>query len=182
MKIFLNFILLLVICLTGCKINSTKIQTNDTESAIKIDITRNSIPETNFVGHVIDGKTKEPLSGVEVYLKSKNGGKYYGCLTDQEGRFLIENIELGDYVLQITAMDYERAEEKFEIKKHSICRLEVQLFPKVIRLEKPIIYLYPEEKQVINVKINYSGEFIHTYPKYPEDGWTITAEPNAFVG
>ena len=43
---------------------------------------------------------------------------------------------------------------------------------------KPIIYLYPEEIIDVNVKLELKGKIIYSYPKYPEDGWNVTAYPN----
>ena len=42
---------------------------------------------------------------------------------------------------------------------------------------KPVIYLYPEEKTEVSVKLDYEGELTCTYPAY-EDGWTVTAQPD----
>ena len=42
---------------------------------------------------------------------------------------------------------------------------------------KPVIYLYPEEKMEVTVKLNYNGEITCTYPAYNE-GWTVTAHPD----
>ncbi|MBO5476419.1 MAG: hypothetical protein J6A15_01530 [Clostridia bacterium] len=44
-------------------------------------------------------------------------------------------------------------------------------------VEKPIIYLYPEEKQRINVKLEKKGILTCTYPKY-NDGWNVIASPD----
>lgn len=41
--------------------------------------------------------------------------------------------------------------------------------------EKPVIYLYPEEKTEVSVSLEYAGELTCTYPTY-EDGWKVTAE------
>lgn len=43
--------------------------------------------------------------------------------------------------------------------------------------EKPVIYLYPEAKQEIEVKLDYAGELTCTYPEY-KDGWHIVAHPD----
>ena len=43
--------------------------------------------------------------------------------------------------------------------------------------EKPVIYLYPEAKQEIEVKLDYEGELTCTYPEY-KDGWHIVAHPD----
>ncbi|MDO5560052.1 MAG: hypothetical protein Q4F95_10700 [Oscillospiraceae bacterium] len=47
---------------------------------------------------------------------------------------------------------------------------------------KPVIYLYPQEKTDINVRLtlNRKGKLTYTYPQYPEDtGWNVTAEPDS---
>jgi hypothetical protein len=43
---------------------------------------------------------------------------------------------------------------------------------------KPIIYIYPEKETEVNVKLDYKGTFTTTYPKYPENGWTVNAKPD----
>ena len=42
---------------------------------------------------------------------------------------------------------------------------------------KPIIYIYPEKEQVVNVKLGKKENITCSYPKY-EDGWEIIAKPN----
>jgi hypothetical protein len=37
--------------------------------------------------------------------------------------------------------------------------------------DKPVIYLYPEEKTLCSVKLTLDGELTCTYPEYSEDGW-----------
>ena len=46
--------------------------------------------------------------------------------------------------------------------------------------EKPVIYLYPEERTEISIKLQYNGELLFTYPAY-EDGWEITAYPDGKI-
>ena len=43
--------------------------------------------------------------------------------------------------------------------------------------EKPVIYLYPETRQQITVKLDLKGQLTCTYPEY-RDGWTVTADPD----
>ncbi len=43
---------------------------------------------------------------------------------------------------------------------------------------KPVIYLYPEERMEVNVKLDFNGELGCTYPAYSENGWTVTANPD----
>lgn len=41
---------------------------------------------------------------------------------------------------------------------------------------KPVIYLYPDRKVQVHVKVNYDPGFSVTYPDYV-NGWSVTAEP-----
>jgi len=45
--------------------------------------------------------------------------------------------------------------------------------------EKPVIYLYPEDRTDVSVKVNFplGGELTCTYPEY-SDGWKVTALPD----
>lgn len=40
--------------------------------------------------------------------------------------------------------------------------------------EKPVIYLYPEQKTAVSVSLDYAGTLTATYPAY-ENGWHVTA-------
>ncbi|OGS80070.1 MAG: hypothetical protein A3D31_03460 [Candidatus Fluviicola riflensis] len=44
-------------------------------------------------------------------------------------------------------------------------------------IEKPVIYLYPEMTQTVDVTLKPVGELQFTYPAY-ENGWKITATPD----
>ncbi len=47
------------------------------------------------------------------------------------------------------------------------------------RAHKPVIYLYPETKTEVNVKLELDGKLTVVYPNYDEtSGWTVTAEPD----
>lgn len=48
---------------------------------------------------------------------------------------------------------------------------------------KPVIYLYPEKIQDVDVKLNYKGRLTITYPEYNQKlgGWRVRAHPNGKV-
>ena len=52
-----------------------------------------------------------------------------------------------------------------------------------VMMEKPVIYLYPEQTQDIQVQLNYNGKIIADYPKYNEElkGWSVTAYPDGKI-
>ncbi len=43
---------------------------------------------------------------------------------------------------------------------------------------KPIIYIYPEEEILVNVKLGKPEKITCDYPEYEKDGWTVLAKPN----
>lgn len=45
---------------------------------------------------------------------------------------------------------------------------------------KPVIYLYPEERIQVNVKMELDGDFIFTYPTY-KNGWNVFANSDGIV-
>jgi hypothetical protein len=60
----------------------------------------------------------------------------------------------------------------------TILESEVIDFPEVqYNYDKPVIYLYPTEKQEVTVEVDFSGAMGFTYPKY-SDSWNIVANPN----
>ena len=47
------------------------------------------------------------------------------------------------------------------------------------RARKPVIYLYPETKTEVSVKLELDGKLTAVYPDYDAaNGWTVTAEPD----
>jgi len=48
-----------------------------------------------------------------------------------------------------------------------------------LEVDKPVIYLYPEETMNVNVSLELKGELACTYPKYdPMSGWNVIASPD----
>lgn len=52
--------------------------------------------------------------------------------------------------------------------------------PPLPMTKKPVIYLYPEKTDTIQVGINFKGKIKSTYPNY-DKGWTVVAEPNGIL-
>jgi hypothetical protein len=49
-----------------------------------------------------------------------------------------------------------------------------------VMVEKPVIYLYPEQTTNCSVQVEPVGDFSFTYPSY-ENGWNITANPDGSI-
>ncbi|KXX71400.1 hypothetical protein [Flammeovirga sp. SJP92] len=46
-----------------------------------------------------------------------------------------------------------------------------------VLIAKPIIYLYPEKEQTVQLTLDFKGKLLNTYPKY-DKGWTVKASPD----
>lgn len=46
---------------------------------------------------------------------------------------------------------------------------------------KPAVYLYPETKTTVSVKVSPVGPFTYTTPLYTPDGWNVTAYPDGKI-
>jgi len=47
--------------------------------------------------------------------------------------------------------------------------------------KKPILYLYPENDTDISIKLKYSENIAHSYPKYPKNGWKVKAKKDGTI-
>lgn len=62
--------------------------------------------QARLFGKVLDGKTKTPLPGANLYLPELQKG----AVSDAEGKFSLPNLPLGAHKLQITYIGYQRLE------------------------------------------------------------------------
>ena len=70
---------------------------------------------------------------------------------------------------------YDQENYRVEADMLSIAPSDWQSDPNEVA--KPVIYLYPEEKTEVSVKLTLDGRLTCTYPAYNE-GWTVTAAPD----
>ena len=76
---------------------------------------------------------------------------------------------LSIFVLASCANKQEEKNTISEIKnKDDDCKNQAEV-------DKPVIYLYPEEETEVSVNLNLNGKLTCAYPKY-NNGWTVTAK------
>jgi hypothetical protein len=170
---------MIVVCLQACTTQKKTASSYENKSAIVINCKNSSVPASYITGKVTGIKTQEEIFNARVVLRDlKTLQVIEGVLTDEHGNFELKNIPLGKYNLIVEYQGYDDVDMNLNFNEHHTCSAEIKLALYDVKIEKPVIYLYPEQKQKINVKLNYAGTLTHTYPKYPENGWTVTAEPN----
>lgn len=64
--------------------------------------------KANISGQLKDKTSKEPLSYVNVVIKTEKDSSFIsGVISDGEGRFILENIKSGSYLLELSFMGYD---------------------------------------------------------------------------
>jgi CarboxypepD_reg-like domain len=177
MKLHAHLILLVLLSFSCCATSKEYQPTDLGQSEIKVASKPSDVESSSFSGKVRNFETAEMMSFVNVFLLDEEGNRR-GVITDMDGYFNLKNIPLGIHRLMIEMPGYEKVDKMFKIEEHTNFQLEVKLLMRRVQVEKPVIYLYPTEKQEVHVKLDYKGELSHTYPKYKDGGWTVTAEPN----
>ncbi len=86
--------------------------------------------------------------------------------------YLAEGFRVGGFFgITNTQKKYQPKPEPTVIEPISIDNMNMNA-------RKPVIYLYPTTTQTVNVQVEFNGVLTHTYPKYPENGWTVEAKPS----
>lgn len=131
------------------------------------------------ISGIIKDVNGEPAFGATVVLKSNNAPTM-GIISDVDGKFSLKSIPKGEYTITISLMGYVtqvygplKLDGAYEINFDLIEIQEMEII-----LLKPILYLYPTDTIDVNVRLDYKGELIHTYPRYSSDGWQVTAHPD----
>ncbi|MDA0986778.1 MAG: TonB-dependent receptor [Bacteroidetes bacterium] len=98
---------------------------------ITLLISQNLFTQTGAFSGIVFNERNEGLIGVNVIL---NGSKL-GATTDISGRFLIENIPAGKYLVEVRAIGYKQTDTiKIEIKKNENINLRIFLEQSVVEL------------------------------------------------
>lgn len=102
--------------------------------------------------------------------------------TNKNGE-ITNTIESGKYVMYFYLEGYnEVITDTVEVKSQELIEAEINftLAGVIITVDKPVIYVYPEKEQQINIQLNVNGDLAFTYPTY-NNGWSFTASPNGNI-
>ena len=110
------------------------------------------IPRVRISGRVADASTGQPLHFVNVFLSNTT----LGTATGMDGRYVIENIPLGNYDLVVSMMGYE-----FQVREIRLTESEEKVFhfslkPKVL------------EAPTVEVSAHYPREWKKNFEKFKE--------------
>lgn len=91
----------------------------------------------------------------------------------------LDDFNLGKYTI-VLAREDGKVECVADFKVVSEKSIEITTTTPEIVEEKPVIYLYPEEKMDVNVTLDLEGRMICSYPEYG-NGWNVTAYPDGKI-
>jgi hypothetical protein len=96
--------------------------------------------------------------------------------------YCIDDINAGIRMYQITVVKGKANRNEIAVLPNPFNpkakeALEIENMPRVTPA-KPVLYLYPSQKQAVSVKLNLTTHrIIHPYPTY-ENGWSVIANPD----
>ena len=88
-------------------------------------------------------------------------------------------------VINRRMMDQELREAQWRREYKYACRVDewgklvdVRECAMYQHVEKPVIYLYTEDEQEVEVKLDFDGEVFASWPEYRDGGWKVRAFPD----
>lgn len=94
---------------------------------------------TSLIGQVVDGSSTEPLPTVEVTLRSgADSAVVAGAITDASGRFVISDIQAGEYTASFRRLGYQVVTRNVDVtgtETSSIDLGSIALLPAAVTLE-----------------------------------------------
>ena len=86
-------------------------------------------------GSVTDSTNGSPLIGANVIIK----GSSLGAATNTKGRYLINEIPPGDYVLSVSYMGFKSFEKKINIENQDNLSIDILMIPEAIEMETYVV-------------------------------------------
>lgn len=119
--------------------------------------------QKQITGKIIDGETKLPLSGVNIYLVKLQKG----TVSDDKGNYIIPNVESGNYIINYSFIGYKKVTQTDVIVKSSNQTIvNVSMFPDALELGEVVVnsgyFSKTESKPLSN--LNFSSEEIRRSP------------------
>lgn len=108
-------------------------KTIDEQIIIYLDNKKFLVEKANVTGHVFDQLSGDPIVGVNVFV----AGTLKGCSTDQNGLFLIKDMERGDYEVVFSHIAYDIKVSKLSVLgNRKVISEDVELMSRVQTLEE----------------------------------------------
>ncbi|MFW6157533.1 MAG: TonB-dependent receptor [Balneolaceae bacterium] len=91
--------------------------------------------ETGTIRGVVVDEKDEVITGASIGIETENKGD----ATDEEGRFLIEDVQPGSYRLIVTAVGYTRQAFDVEVKAGATAELDIQMETSRLEMDEVVV-------------------------------------------
>ena len=117
------------------------------------------------------------LANTEIRVTDTSGDTVGCFMTNGSGKFVID-IPDGNYFFNFTDMDFSVYSEPVKVDSNYI---ELRILAEA-QVDKPNIYLYPEETTELDVTVRFpmGGHVTTSIPEYG-DGWHVTVDPDGTI-
>lgn len=102
---------------------------------IKGDDVKLNPTDANVVGHVIDKKTREHLSFINIYLK----GTTLGTSTDASGHYYLKNLPEGQFTIVMKAIGYKSVEKNVQLQKGHTLEINFEAEEDLVALDAVVV-------------------------------------------
>lgn len=116
---------------------------------------------------------------LEVYLFESNGTFMWdkGTKIERERMSLTNGSDVySEVTLDLGSCNFDDQYD-IVIAEDTTVLAHAALYYEDVAVDKPVIYLYPEEEMNVTVDLNFAGEITCTYPEI-NDGWNVLASPD----
>lgn len=127
----------------------------------------------------------EPLSTI-----LSDGATQVGTLSTSKGTLPVyRHLDTVFLIDGTTAYNYGATQDFLDLTKQGKESLQLQKFGFASAQTyswwtptcKPAIYLYPQERTEVHVRVEPKGYLTLTIPEYPKEGWMVTANPSGEI-
>jgi CarboxypepD_reg-like domain len=105
--------------------------------------------QTGIKGKVLDKNNKGILVGANVFLV----GTKFGSATDKDGKYKLNNIIPGKYILRCTYIGYKPEEKEINIKKDNVLAVDFTLKELEVKINKNLISTYIKKSRIKTIPI-----------------------------
>ena len=112
--------------------------------------------DASIFGHITDAKTKEHLAYINVSVK----GTTIGTTSDASGHFLMENLPIGNWVLEFKSVGYRTLTMNVSVTRKKTIEMDVALTQDLISLDEIVV------SSNRNETTKATGSFVGEYSGY----------------
>jgi len=128
-----------------------------------IAVAQSSTPKGNLKGQILDAETKQPLIGVNIFIKQNQSG----TSTDEKGNYSFETIPVGTYTIEYSYIGYEKVTKTDVIVRSQRTTFEnINMQISAVQLESVVVksgYFSEIDNKPVST-INFSNEEIRRAP------------------